>query len=999
MCDIMVSQEVPQIIIDLVKKFKQNEHLYTNPQVFDEENTKTEFINPFFKALGWDIYNETNKAPQYKEVVFEDSIKVGGKTKAPDYSFRLGGQRIFFVEAKKPSVDIEKSTSSALQVRRYGWSANLKLCILTDFQELSIYDTTVKPEKNQDVKIAKIAYYKYTDYIEKWDEIYNIFSKDAVEKGSFDNFADGHIGTKKGTSKVDQEFLKEIDYWRILLARNIALRNEEITSEEDAVEKINYAVQLIIDRIIFLRIAEDRGIEKYGQLKKLIDLSNSEKDDYPVYNGFLELCKNADLKYNSGLFHFKEENEISLDPDEITPTLKIDDNVFKTIFKNLYYPNCPYEFSVISTEILGSVYERFLGKIIRLTPKGIAKVEFKPEVKKAGGVYYTPNYIVHYIVKNTVGKLIDGYTPNKISNIKILDPACGSGSFLLEAYQQLLDYHLNYYINQEKPPKNVIYRGKDNEWRLTIQEKKRILLNNIYGVDLDSNAVEVTKLSLLLKVLEDQNKDEVEQQQKLFQERALPYLGENIKCGNSLIGTDIWEQEDLELEESNRVNPFDWEEEFEEIFDNGGFDVIIGNPPYVSIENIKSPEKEYLKRNYKSEKRFDMYVLFIEKTLKLLKDYGLHSFIIPDKFCNQNYASIVRNTLLENVSIEQIVDFRMFKLFNRATVKNIVYVIKNVSPKANHKILIIRPNIEDMESENIVGHEDLIEQSTFKSCPERMFRLDCTPNKIPIIKKIKDKSINLEEICYCSFGFQPGNLKKFTFNKLSNPERELEHPDCIKKFIRGRNIKPYFIEFKEDYVFYLPDKLHRPAFPDLFENPKIVISEISDDIIATLDYEKYYGNEKTINVLPWSTLENVDEKILKRRGIVFNKTNVELSEKYNLNYLLSILTSKTARFYFKVMISDDLNVYPDSVRKLPIPNCLDDGVMSLLSHHSKRMLKLNKSFYETKTPKQKKLLSRQMNVTYKKINELVYGVYGFSHNEIEIIENYFKDISKNKSNN
>ncbi|MDO5849264.1 MAG: N-6 DNA methylase, partial [Methanobrevibacter sp.] len=503
----------------LVEKFELNEDLYKNDK-YNEEQLKTEFLNPFFKALGWDVNNQQDAAPQFKEVIFEDSIKVGKETKAPDYSFRIGGQRIFFLEAKKPSRDIKNDKDHAFQVRRYGWSAQLKGSILSDFEELAIYETQTKPELNQSASISRLKYYNYKEYVEKWDEIWDLFSKEAVMKGKFNKFFKSEKKLK-GTTTVDEEFLKEINQWRELLARNIALRNELLSESE-----LNYAVQLTIDRIIFLRMAEDRGIIKYRTLYNLLDKDN-------IYEAFGELCLKADLKYNSGLFHFSPESKDDDGVDTFTLDLTIDDNVFKKILKNLYYPNSPYEFSMISPEILGNVYEQFLGKVITLTKGHRAKVIEKPEVKKAGGVYYTPNFIVKYIVENTVGELLKGKTPNKVSKMKILDPSCGSGSFLLEAYQFLLDWHLDYYTGLKKPPKNVIFQARNGEWLLTIQEKKRILLNNIYGVDLDENAVEVTKLSLLLKVLENQNKDSLEAQQKLTVERVLPNLKDNIKCGNS----------------------------------------------------------------------------------------------------------------------------------------------------------------------------------------------------------------------------------------------------------------------------------------------------------------------------------------------------------------------------------------------------------------------------------------------------------------------------------
>jgi type I restriction-modification system DNA methylase subunit len=313
-----------------------------------------------------------------------------------------------------------------------------------------------------------------------------------------------------------------------LLAENIAKRNLNLSEAE-----LNFAIQMIIDRIIFLRICEDRGIENYEELKNITKQEN-------IYSNLVNIFEKADDKYNSGLFHFKNEKDRIESPDQITPTLNIDDKVLKNIIKSLYYPDCPYELSVISSDVLGNVYERFLGKVITLSKTHKANIDLKPEVKKAGGVYYTPNYVVEYIVKNTIGESIADKTPSQVKKIKILDPACGSGSFLIEAYQFLLDWHLNYYTTNEtdkwlKGKTRKLFKSKTG-LQLTLSERKNILLNNVFGVDIDKNAVEVTKLSLLLKVLEYEGQEI--QQKTLFQERILPDLYRNIKCGNSLIGSE-----------------------------------------------------------------------------------------------------------------------------------------------------------------------------------------------------------------------------------------------------------------------------------------------------------------------------------------------------------------------------------------------------------------------------------------------------------------------------
>ncbi len=609
----------PEEILHLVERFQLNLEAYRSGG-YNETQLRREFLDPFFSALGWDVENKQGYAEAYKDVIHEDAIKVGGATKAPDYCFRIGGTRKFFVEAKKPSVNLKDEISPAYQLRRYAWSAKLPLSILSDFEEFAVYDCRVKPASADTAATARTLYVEFEKYPERWQEIASVFSREAVLRGSFDKYAES-TKAKKGTAEVDDAFLKEIESWRDTLARTIALRNTELTQRE-----LNFAVQRTIDRMIFLRICEDRGIETYGAL---MALQNGEH----VYKRLCELFHHADEKYNSGLFHFRKEKDRLEDPDELTLSLNIDDKPLMEIIRNLYYPDSPYEFSVLPADILGQVYEQFLGKVIRLTAGHRAVVEDKPEVKKAGGVYYTPTYIVDYIVKNTVGALLNPQerhpslqshpelvsgsekgmpkplndpelvsgqgrhdrahlTPKQVSKLRILDPACGSGSFLIGAYQYLLDWHRDWYVSDGAKKwatgrSPALYQVSGADWRLTTTERKRILLNNIYGVDIDPQAAEVTKLSLLLKVLEGENEQTISRQLKMFHERALPDLGSNIKCGNSLIGPDFYEGKQLSLldeEEQMRINVFDWKKEFGEIMDAGGFDAVIGNPPYVRLE-------------------------------------------------------------------------------------------------------------------------------------------------------------------------------------------------------------------------------------------------------------------------------------------------------------------------------------------------------------------------------------------------------------------------------
>jgi len=729
---------VPQTITQLIARFNQNRESYS-ASTYNETQLRIAFINPFFEALGWDMANQQGFAEAYKEVIHEDAVKVGTTTKAPDYSLGIGGARKFFVEAKRPFVNIKDNIEPAFQLRRYAWSAKLPLSILTDFEEFAVYDCRGKPDKNDKASVGRILYIRYDEYETRWDEIAAIFSKDAVLKGSFDKYAESIKG-KKGTSEVDDEFLEEIERWRDLLARNIAINNPKLSQRE-----LNFAVQRTIDRIIFLRICEARGIEQYGTLMALLNGDN-------VYKRIRQNFQRADEIYNSGLFHFRDEKGRAAPPDTLTLSLHIDDKPLKDIIENLYYPESPYEFSVLPADILGQVYEQFLGKVIRLTAGHQAKVEDKPEVKKAGGVFYTPTYIVDYIVKNTVGKLLTGeddltpgpsptrrggLTPKQIEKLKILDPACGSGSFLIQAYQFLLDYHRDWYMgdgiekhSKGKEPKLVQIRT--GEWRLSTPERKKILLANIHGVDIDSQAVEVTKLSLLLKVLEGENEQSLAQQMTLWHERALPDLENNIKCGNSLIGTDFYDggvqetmaiYEDEEDEERIKINAFDWDGKggFPEIMKSGGFDAVIGNPPYGVDFNEK--EKEYIQRNYKTYRyRFDSYIYFIEKAIAIVKNSGFISYITPELWLKLESCDALRHHIAKNASLSAL---RICgeDVFEDAVVNTVIFIL--CKEKQNKNIIIEK-----------ASSFWKLPSSVWKATPDLSIEYRITPERRSVINRV-----------------------------------------------------------------------------------------------------------------------------------------------------------------------------------------------------------------------------------------------------------------------
>ena len=965
-------------IADLIERFEQNREAYKSSQ-YNETQLRREFLDPFLEALGWDVENKSGYAEVYKDVVHEDAIKIGGVTKAPDYSFRIGGTRKFFVEAKKPAIHIKEDIDSAFQLRRYAWSAKLPLSILTNFEEFAIYDCRIKPDKTDKAATGRILYLTYKEYIQRWEEIASIFSREAVLKGAFDKFAE-QSKLKKGTAEVDAVFLKEIDAWREMLARNLALRNPELTQRE-----LNFAVQTTIDRIIFLRICEDRGIEDYGRLLALLNGIN-------VYERLCQLFRQADERYNSGLFHFREEKSRPEPPDGLTLNLTIDDRVIKEIIKNLYYPDSPYEFSVLSADILGQVYEQFLGKVIQLTTGHRAVIDYKPEVKKAGGIYYTPRYIVDYIVKNTVGKLLEGKTPKQVANLKILDPACGSGSFLIGAYQYLLDWHRDWYVAHTperwvKGRSPALYQASGGDWRLTTTERKRILLNNIYGVDIDMQAVEVTKLSLLLKVLEGETEQSISQQLILFHERALPDLGSNIKCGNSLIGPDFYEGKQMGLfedEERYRINVFDWKKEFPEIMKSGGFDAVIGNPPYVDIKALPEIDVSYIFSKYPSaNNRINLFAAFIERSLELVKSKNFrYSMIIPTAFLTQDSYLSLRRKIINNYQIYSVVRLPNESFGSAAgdvKVDTAITVIKELDPK-KASIEIIgyagydRISIIHSSNAYVFGK---VQQARWSKSDDCIWAVNTTEDDENILNKCHHNSIPLEECAEFSLGITPyDKYKGHTSEQISNRvfHSTFQKDNSYKKLLAGNDVMRYFICWNgKEWISYGP-WLGAHRSQRFFTEKRILVKQIIDwttkRIWASITDEELYNTQNAFNILP--------------------------NKGWDHEYLLGILNSKLITFYHRKKFLDEFKMRFQKIlikdcRRLPIYK-INFSDPNDKTHHGRivalvnQMLALHKQHVEAKTPHDKTTLQRQIDATDRQIDRLVYELYGLTEEEIKIVE-------------
>ena len=1012
-------EEAKQKVGELVDRFRTNIDVYKR-SAYKEAQVRREFIDPFFEALGWDVSNEQGFAEQYKEVVLEDTIKVGLSTRAPDYSFRIGSQRKFFVEAKKPAVNIKEDVSPSYQLRRYAWSAKLPLSIVTDFEEFSVFNCQMKPNQNDKVGIGRIAYYTFDEYLDKFDAIYDIFSKEAVLKGSFDRYAQSTKG-KKGTAEVDSEFLKEIESWRELLAKNIALRNPDVSIYE-----LNYAVQKLLDRLIFLRICEDRGIEHYGQLQ-----TKAEAGD--VYMHLLNHFRLAESKYDSGIFDF--------DSDGITPGLTIDDKVLKTIIQALYYPKSPYEFSVLGVEILGNVYEQFLGKVIRLTAGHQAKVETKPEVKKAGGVYYTPQYIVEYIVENTVGKLIAGKTPEEIAHIKILDPACGSGSFLIGAYTYLLRYHLDWYTsNKPKKHKEAVFQVKENEWYLTTAEKKRILLNNIFGVDIDSQAVEVTKLSLLLKVLEHESRESIDQQAKLGLEGVLPNLEDNIKCGNSLIGPEYydWGQQGtlFNEEEMRRVNVFDWDDDkkgFGGIMRKGGFDCVVGNPPYVRIQTMKEwapTEVEFYKGHYTaaSKGNYDIYVVFVERALELLNVRGLIGYILPHKFFQAKYGKPLRELIAKGKHLDKIVHFGDQQVFAGATTYTCLLFLEKGGSPCFRYVMAHDLDTWRASGEAVDGtiHTDKVTEKEWNfvvgSGAALFERLSEMPIRLGhVAAKIFQGLVTGADPVFIMESVSETEYKSATTGKIYSIEAELMHSLCKGSV----NLRRYHIsEITKSILF--PYKLVNgkakllsvqelgTQFPNAWAYLKENRQKLEAREGGKWKHDKWYAFGRSQNLSEMEQEKILTPSIANRTSFTLDTTDhyyfvgsgggggggygITLKGEYQsltYFYILGLLNSKLLDWFLKQSSSPYRGGYYSYNRQYieNIPICLIDfSNPSEKTQHDKlvalveNMLELQKKHQEARMEQDKELYERQIKLVDAQIDGQVYDLYGLTEEEIRVVE-------------
>ena len=888
--------------------------------------------------MGWDLG---------EQVLHEAGLRSGGTIKHPDYTFLAGARRAFYVETKKPAIDIGSAIEPAEQLRSYGWSGDTALGILTNFAEFAIYDCRIEPLQGDSPEEARVIYLTHSQYLDQWERLRAALSPEAVRQGAHRDLLEA---TAKGVLRVDEAFLRDMENWRVDLAEHLHKQARFIDRRLNQRE-LNHLVQRTIDRIVFLRIAEDRNLESYGRLERAASVRRG------VYNQIKQLYLAADRRYNSGLFHFDPADKSRPDADTLSMEIYIVDNVLRRIIGDLYPPRSRYQFSVISADILGQVYERFLGKVIEVHSDGettSVTVEEKPEVRKAGGVYYTPSYIVDYIVENTVGALLRDRSPEQAAQLRVLDPACGSGSFLTGAYQYLLDWHLAQYQGAPERYRNRLRRVVGG-YVLDIREKRRILLDNIYGVDLDQNAVEVSKLSLLLKMLENEH-DTLD-----IEEPLLPDLSGNIKWGNSLIGSDFFTPAELAAkddEELYRVKPFDWAglAGFGEIMGSGGFDAVIGNPPYGAW--FDAEQGTYFARNYSVFKGVkDVYVAFMEKAIELAAPKGLVSYIVPSAWTGGPRYRRLRDYLLE-YTFKNVV-LLPYDVFADAYVDTLVFVLEKEKWNQEHRVFThVYGKRDKVTSISLADHEwDQIKQAEWQNIDNRKFVLDSAT--IGILSTIRNS---------CSNQFSDiADMKRgvlFDKNLLTDSKTsDLSYP-----YFEG-DIYRYRMNHKaENWIEFNDDMRERPKEFTWFEGERILLRRLVNRrqrLMAILVRDTFITNKNLYSIVANSSI--------------------------SLQLILALLNSRLFSYlYLKQVTQATKDDFPQvtirDIKSLPIPP------IATLEAHNDTMVKLVDKMLDLHRQLQgsvlirREVLEMQIEATDKEIDALVYRLYGLTEEEIQTVE-------------
>ena len=896
-------EEAREKIKSLVEEFLKYSKEEINSK--SENQIKSEFIDPLFEALGWDMRKEAER---------EEKILRG----RADYILRNQNQEVLVIEAKKTNVQLKEEEGK--QAVSYAYHRKIKFSVLTNFKQIRVYHAL---SNIQNIDKNLLFWIEVNDFEKEFEKLW-LLSKENFEKKELEKLIPSK--DKKTAVAIDERILDDLLQIRTWLSAE--LKSKRTALKDEYIDEI---VQILIDRFIFMRSVEDRKLEAEDFLLKIMQSVQHGETDKNLWALIKDQFVRFDKTYNAKLFANGILEEYGFFSDEI---LK---KVIKTLYSGLEHTQERYMFDLIPGDLFGSIYEQYLGTILAGTEKRV-KLDSSSGTRKKMGIYYTPSYIVDYIIKNTVREYLKEKTIDEILEVKILDPACGSGSFLTRAFVEVCN------IIQEKLNKKE-FSKKWNTFRednpnLSFSQKSTILKNCIFGVDLDEKAVELAQLNLLLKCLEGESRE--------LNNRRLPNLLENIKCGNSLI-------DDAKVSERS----FNWNAQFPEIFRAGGFDIVVGNPPYVRSQLLNPEDKKYFEKNYFSaSNQYDIYILFIEKAILNLKKNGLIGFITPNKFLVSDYGLKLREFIFENTNLKYILDVSQLEVFDGIGTYPIIFILEKNNKK--DKIKIIR----NIKEESIFSEEfnyELLDRKNIEEHNKKIISLEAGETNKPILKKVEKNSILLGEIAEVYRGVIPPNQENYISKEKSN---------FSKKAIRGRDIKKYNHKWNGEYIKY--DKKLNIKKSEKFEGEKIILPRTVLNLIADLDIEN---------------LNLIDR-------VYYIKLN---ENKVNIKFLLGLINSKLIDFYYKSYFGAShlqgnyLDLKGVDLVKIPIrlPSSLqqEQKIISLVN----QMLELQKQFHDDKIAgNEKERLKQQINNIDYEIDQEIYKLYELTDEEIKIVEESLK---------
>ena len=884
-------------VVELISKYEQ---IKKSGEIkkYNEESTKKDFILPLFEALGWNVYN---RGKRNDSISAEETIS----KKRVDYGFRINGIPKFFLEAKSlKEENIQTNPKYITQAIDYAWMKSCSWAILCNFETIAVFNADWNGS-NFGNNLLFVLH--PSDFLS--DKRFEHLSKNAFVNKELDKVA-SQYGKKQTKNPINKQLLQDMIHFREILSKDIIGNNQDKHLSQDDLDE---SVQRILDRLIFIRNAEDRELEENRLQSNLRQWASKGKGQ--LVREISKVYSYFDQQYNSKLF-----------AKHLCDDLYLDNEVLIEVIEGLNHSkdnSYRYDFSIIESDVLGNIYEQYLGNILKATPKR-AKLSESKTHRKEQGIYYTPSYIVDYIVKNTVGEYIKTHTPEEIKNVKILDPACGSGSFLIRAYKELESYWEDKYRTENGIQETL----KFDEVEVFYSRKVEILKNNIFGVDLDPKAVEIAQLNLLLQISE--------------RKQRLPLLQGNIKIGNSLI------------DDSTVSNgAFKWEEEFPEIMKNGGFDIVIGNPPYGAF--LGRNEIQYLRSNKKNMNIFgkiNTYRLFVEKAEQLLKEQGNLGYIIPNTWLSDRDSFPLRKLLLTRFKEAKVIHIpESGRVFIDVTQAVTISIFKRFKSTNDFMLSFMNAkSLEDLESDGFLS----IYGSELKKSSQLKIPLDIT--HIDLLKKIK---MSGNESFLKFFDIRQGEVNLTVYkDSLSKVSENSTHP-----LIRGDNIERYHI------VESTREKERFVHFKNIKRDDSIVerigLKEVSNmaqprRLKATIIREGYNLGHTADYLIP--------------------KGNTDRQTVY---YALALLNSKLLNFYFK-SYSNTNHISVEELSNLPVKY----NNVAELAKKSELLCGLYDTIdFATHNDKMFHKL-KEINSLESVIDGMVYELYGLDSIEVKTVDSF-----------